>query len=617
MEDMKSLKRTTGLLLAALSLILFAVSCKKAPLVYIVSTNTNITAYLDKNPDLYSEFRKVLDRSGTADFLQAYGTYTLFLPNNTAMAQYLKDIGKSTVEEVSVEDLKNLVEFHVINDTVATKDFGDGKIATMTMFGQYLTTGAVIENGQTRIRINKQANIVTANIRVGNGIIHEIDHVLIPATKTVAQLIESNPNLSIFTQALKETGLYDTLNVVPAAGSQSQWLTVLAETDSVLNAAGFSNYAALKARYASPGKTPADPSDSLHLFIDYHILVGVKYLADIGSGTSHTTLAPSELITSQLVDQQVLLNDVEFNGTYEPGVLLDRGRSDNSATNGVYHITAPYASRIGTTTGHFGIKLRKPVPVYWDVADFAEVRALPTVFRKPAVRHYFPKLSATALGIAGWDWSHAPTASNDEKYAANYCTPGGKAPIGGASAPSSNKSFVYGDYMNLPLGVATTANPGSATNSWMSMRTPVLVKGQYKVWICYERKEQGGSWPTGRRTQCTVTIDGQVMAKPFDFAEPPPVGSTAELESQGWKYYTTDPLRATTAAPKPNAMVGKLVGTVTITSTDVHTVRFDVIQGNSNTDDLDMIHFIPVDAPSQILPRFNTDGSMDYTDVPN
>lgn len=616
MKKVKEIKNTSGLLIAALYLVLFAVSCKKAQLVYIVSTNTNITTYLDKNPDKYSEFRKVLDRSGTADFLQAYGTYTLFLPNNTAMQQYLKDMGKNSIDDISVQDLKNLVEFHVISDTVATKDFGDGKIGTMTMFGQYLTTGSVVVNGETKITINRQANIVTPNIRVGNGIIHEIDHVLTPATKTVAQLIESNPNLSIFTQGLKETGLYDSLNILPSANPDTlrAWLTVIAETDSVFNAAGFADYAAVKARYASPGKTPSDPTDSLHLFFDYHILYGVKYLADIGSGTSHNTFAPSEIITSQLVNQQVLINDVEFNGSYEPGVLLDRGRSDNSATNGVYHITAPYASKAGTTTGHFGIKVRKPVPVYWDVADFPEVRALPTVFRKQAVRHFFPKLTSTTFGIAGWDWAHTGAAT-DEKYAANYCTPGGKAPIGGASVPSSNKSFVYGDYMNLPLGVATTANPGSATNAWMSMRTPVLVKGQYKVWICYERREQTGSWPTGRRTQCNVSIDGVSLPKPFDFAEPPPVGSTAELESQGWKYYTTDPLRATTTAPKPNAMVGKLVGTITITRTDVHTIRFDVIQGNSNTDDLDMIHFIPVDAPSQVLPRFNPDGSMDYTDV--
>lgn len=612
MEKIKTFRWTTSLLIAGLGLILFAMSCKREQLVYNTSTNTNITTYLDKNPDKFSEFRKVLAKSGTADFLQAYGKYTLFLPDNDAMKQYLKDVGKATVEDISVEDLTNLVKFHVINDTIATRDFGDGKINTLTMYGQYLTTGSATVNGETKIRINRQANIITSNIRVGNGIIHVIDHVLTPAPLTLAQMIEANPDFSIFTQGLKETGLYDTLNILPAVNPDTAraWLTVLVETDSVFKAAGFSNYDALKARFSKSGN-PKTPTDSLHLFMDYHILYGVKYLADIGSGSSHNTLAPSEIITSGLdPNRQVLINDVVFNGTYEPGVILSRAKSDNSASNGAYHVTAPYISSAGTTTGHYAIKVRKPTAVYWDVADFPEIRALGSIFRHTAVKKPFPKVSATTYPIAGWDWQHTEAATAS-KYSMDYCTPGG------TGVPSNNASFVYGDYMHLALGVPTAANAGSATNYWMYMRTPVIVKGRYKVWMCYERREQTGAWPTGRRTQCQVSIDGVAMAKPFDFAEPPPIGSSAELESQGWKYYTTDPLRATAAKPIPNALVGKLVGIIDITSTNTHTIRLDVIQGNSSSDCLDMVHFIPVDAPSQILPRFNKDGSMDYTDVPN
>jgi uncharacterized surface protein with fasciclin (FAS1) repeats len=616
MKKEKTFKFAPALLIAVLGVMLFAASCKKSQLVYIVSTNTNMTTYLDKNPDKYSIFRQVLARSGTADFLQAYGTYTLFLPNNTAMTAYLKQLGKNSVDDISVSDLTDLVKFHVISDTVSTGNFGDGKISSLTMYGQYLTTSAVIVNGQTKIRINKQANIVQANIAVGNGIIHEVDGVLIPASKTLAQTIEADPTLSIFTQGLKVTGLYDSLNVIPAQNPvvAQQWLTVLAETDSIFKAAGFANFSALQARYAKAGSDPKTITDSLHIFFDYHILYTAKYLADIGSGSTHSTLAPSEIIASKLSGKQVILNDLVFNGTYEPGVILNRGISDVSASNGVLHYTAPYASSIGTTTGHIAPKVRVPVAVYWDVADFPEVRALGSVFRKTAVRKYFPKLSATTTPIAGWNWPKTEAATG-EKYGINYCTPGGKSP-GGAAVPSANPSFVYGDYLGIPLGVATAANPGSATNAWLQMKTPVLIKGQYKVWICYERREQTGAWPTGRRTQCQVSIDGFVLAKPFDFAEPAPVGTSAVLESQGWKYYTTDPTRATVAKPVQNVLIGKMVGIVTITSTNTHTIRFDVIQGNSSTDVLDMIHFIPVSAPSQILPRFNKDGSMDFTNVP-
>jgi len=612
MKKLETFRWTSGLLIAGLVLLLFAVSCKKESLVYNTSTNTNITSYLDKYPEKFSEFRKILTRTENADFLQAYGKYTLFLPNNDAVKSYVKQVGKNSVDDIDVTALKDLVKFHIIDDTVSTKDFGDGKIGTRTMYGQYLTTSAVVMGGETKIVINRQGNILASNIRVGNGIIHEVDHVLSPATKTLAQMIQSNPDYSIFAKALDETGLYDILNLLPA-DNDDKWFTVLAETDSVFKAAGFNDYDALKARFSKPGSDPKSITDSLNVFIKYHILAGVKYLADIGSGTSHTTLAPSEIITSKLLNRQILINDLLFNGTYEPGVVLDRPRSDNSASNGVLHMTAPYVSTAGTTTGHFAVKVRKPVPVYWDVADFPEVRALANIFRKPS-RKWFQKVLATSFPIAGWDWPGREAADN-EKYAPNYCVPGGVSPKG-AAVPSQSKYFVNNDYMNLPLGVATVANPGSATNAWMYMKTPVLVKGKYKVWICYERREQTGKWPTGRRTQCQVTIDGDIMNKPFDFAEPPPIGTNTELESQGWKYYTNDPLRATLAAPISNVLIGKMVGIVDIKSTDTHTMRFDVIQGNSGTDILDMVHFIPVDAPSQILPRFNQDGSQDFTPIP-
>ena len=616
MKSLKIFQFISGLLIAVLGLMLFTISCKKSTLVTQTSTNTNITTYLDKNPDKFSIFREALARSGTADFLQAYGNYTLFLPNNTAMTAYLKTISKNSVDDISVADLKTLVTFHVINDTISTGNFGDGKINTPTMYGQYLTTGAQVVNGQTKVRINKQGNIITSNIKVGNGIIHEIDGVLSPATKTLAQTIEADPNLTIFTQGLKATGLYDSLNFVPTANPDStrKWLTVFAESDSVFKAAGFSNFAALQARYFKSGSDPKTITDSLHLFFDYHIIFGIQFLADIGSATSYNTFAPSEIISTKKVGKQILINDITFNGTYEPGVSLNPSSSDVNTSNGALHYTAPYASTGGTTTGHYAIKVRKPVPVYWDVADFPEIRALPALFRHTGVRKWFQKTTAASFPIAGWDWPHTE-ATTQEKYAPNYCTLGGKSPLG-TSVPSSNVNFVYGDYMNLPLGVATAANPGSATNAWVYLKTPVLIKGTYKVWMCYERREQTGAWPTGRRTQCQVTIDGVVMAKPFDFAEPAPVGTMAELESQGWKYYTTDATVATAAKPVQNVMIGKLVGIINITTTNTHTIRFDVIQGNSNSDDLDMIHFIPIDAASQILPRFKADGTQDFTVIP-
>jgi uncharacterized surface protein with fasciclin (FAS1) repeats len=330
-KKMKRISTITRLgVFVAGSMILIGIwGCKKEKLVYNTTSDVNITAYLEKYPDQFSEFRKILDLTGTASFLSAYGAYTLFAPNNDGVGSYLQAKGKSSVDQVDVAELKDLVRFHLLSDTLRSSTLTDGKLPSLTMLGQYLITGAQNTGGVTKIVINRQANIVQSDISVGNGIIHVIDNVLIPAKFSVAQLIENNTKYSIFTQALKETGFYDTLNILPANNpdAKKKFLTVLAESDSVLNVAGFTSYANLKAKYCNTGD-PKKLADSLHLYVAYHILYDAKYLADIATSQSQTTLAPLEIVTSSLVGTTILINDITFLGIHELGAPLDRPASD-------------------------------------------------------------------------------------------------------------------------------------------------------------------------------------------------------------------------------------------------------------------------------------------------
>lgn len=578
----------------------FFYACKKEPLVYETSSQVNITGYLDNHPDQFSEFRKILEVTGTASFLQAYGKYTIFLPDNDGVAAYLKSVGKTSVEQVDVQELKNLVRFHLLEDTVATGKFTDGKLPVLTMFGQYLVTGANNSGGQTRITVNRQANIIQGNIRVGNGLIHVIDHMLVPEKLTLAQMIEANPDYSIFSKALRETKLYDSLDVLPAAqpDSAKRFLTMLVESDQVLASAGFPSYEALKAEYSNSADLSSS-SNGLHAYLAYHILFGAKYIADLVSAQAHQTMARPEIITAKLQNQQVLLNDMIFNKVYEPGFTLARAASDRSAANGVLHVTAPYTpAGSAPTTGHFVIKQRFPFPVYWDVADFPEVRRNPLFRRSGGGEIVFSKTSATAPSpIDGWWWPKTGA---------------------GIGYRNDGAGWVNNDYLNLVLGV-------SSRNDYIDMKTPLIVKGTYKVWVCYRRQNQSGRWPTRIGTKARVIIDGEVLPTPFFFAEPPPGGSSSELEALGWKYYTSN---GNAAAPflkqtyqangetSNSPWVAKMVGIVNIKSTDVHSLRLEALQDSQNANNLDMIQFIPIDYVSQILPRFKPDGTEDWTDYP-
>ncbi|MEJ7695070.1 fasciclin domain-containing protein, partial [Daejeonella sp.] len=418
------------------SLIVLVISClaacKKLNIVTTTAKSQNIYSYLTSNPDQFSEFVKMLDKTGYRDFLKAYGTYTCFAPDNNAVLSYLKETGKASIDAFTDDELKNIVKLHLIQDTVKTVSFTDGKLSQVTMLGQYLITGVSNANGVSTYTINRQSLVTQPNIYLSNGYIHVIDHVLKPATKTVAQLIEANPNFSIFTQALKETGYYDSLNIVNNPDTTRRFLTVIAETNKALQDSGINSYAALKAKYSKTGD-PRRADDSLHLYVAYHIIFDAKYIADIVSAQSQTTLAPLNVLLTKLDDQTILINDLDFNGVHEKGIVIERASSDVTATNGVAH----------TALAHFTIKNRLPVRVDWDVADQPELRKLTSIFRKlTAVPNSPGGYGPFPLGFFK-DITWQPGASQGISY--------------GCTGPTNTSWYQWwGDVMIMPMSTTAT-----------------------------------------------------------------------------------------------------------------------------------------------------------------
>lgn len=102
------------------------------------------------------------------------------------------------------------------------------------------------------------------------------------------------------------------------------------------------------------------------------------------------------------------------------------------------------------------------------------------------------------------------------------------------------------------------------------------------------------------------------MQRTVNFCETRPVGTDAELEAIGWKRYVEN-----TGAPwnpSNNSGVRQLsrqVGVIEFTTTQQQVVRITPLNGTQNNNNLDMIHFIPIDQ-DQILPRFRPNGDKVY-----
>ncbi len=554
------------------TVIILSGSCKKTSVRETTTSDPNILEYLQK--DTLQRFTKlvaIIEKAGYSSAMSTYGTYTLFAPTDAAIDAYLKQINVASIDQVQGTAWKDVLKFHLLEEQVVTSEFNDGKLPSVTMFGQFLITGVQNEGGSSLYVVNRQAKVTQPNVTTGNGIVHVIDHVLTPAVNSVAKQVEQNPDYSIFLQALKETGYYDTLNSVTKKNGTQRWVTLLAETNKALADTNITSYAALKAKYCNTGN-PKNPLDSLNLFVAYHILPDVKYLADIVTTSSHETLAPLEVLTDKLGDNnKVLINDDQYstiNGVvHEPGVELDPINSDISSTNGVLH----------RTLGHLALKIRQPFPVYWDLcATQSELTRLSNVYRKQT--YLFDYGDGNTFQDIKWETSCLKYRTGVAGY--------------------------LGDYWQMGLGRSSsnTSNLGTcASNNWIEFTTPLLVKGKYKVWFCYYT--QNSTVSAVQASFDSVPLTSALIAFHQKIASVNPVDE-GMLEALGWKWWTG-------AAKKSGSTAGRMLGIVDVKQTGRHKIRFDLISGSNSDCNFDMVHFIPV-GMNQVSPRFNPDGSIEY-----
>jgi len=447
--------------------------------------------------------------------------------------------------------------------------------------------------------VNKTAFVTASNILCANGWVHGIDHVLVPPQLSLAELVEAETGYSIFTEALRATGFYDTLYFergmeVPA---EKRFRTVIVESDAVFHEAGIMDFAQLKDKYSQTGD-PKNRTDSLWLFVAYHISDGGLFLEDVASASSIYTLAPKEIISTKLLAGKVLLNDDEFNGVIEPGAELLRTKSDVMASNGVLHESGQGIS----------IKVRQQTPVYFDVASSTELRnALGGAYRNPG--------NAVALVANG-----IPIANSIRFDRHDYLTMGNNVYSYNSNLAEDKRPYAGGDMLSLSVG------PGTANRvTWIELKTPYLVKGRYKVWICYA---QHGSGVPMQVIFNPEKADEQVLPNVVFFNQYLTASGVSKenlgqanadnlMLAQGYKRYmaTVNDYNANGHAGTmimsgsgSETNVGRLAGIIEVETTDRHIIRLEGLGeswGANNNTYLDMIQFIPADDVEQIYPRFH------------
>ncbi len=296
-----------------------------------------ISAYLEEHKETYSTLLRVLDMTDLKSTLGAYGHYTFFAPDNTAFDAFISDQGMTSIEDFDVAYLSILVKYHLLDLEIESAYFRDGVIQDTTYSGDNLVV-TFSTGGLETIMVN-DATITERDIQVENGIIHRMDGVLAPITGSIVEQLEESGSFSIFTEALKLTGIYDSLDIININLNEEinhrSRFTLFVETDETYGGKGISRVEDLVERYSDTGD-PADKDNGLYRYVAYHVIPDLYFLNDIDS-FNYQTLALNQLINVKLEDD-IFLNWHEDDQGVEQFIRVIAGESNKQAKNGTYHV---------------------------------------------------------------------------------------------------------------------------------------------------------------------------------------------------------------------------------------------------------------------------------------
>lgn len=263
-----------------------------------------------------------LQATGLDAALTGQGPYTVLAPTNDAFDAFLASINASSLEDIPVDALTNVLLNHVILGEVDSSSLTNGYANTQAISGASGTNMSLYINTDNGVSFNGVSNVLTADVTASNGVVHVVDGVIgLPSVVTFAL---ADPNFEVLVQALTREDLtqdFVGLLSIPA-GSPPSPFTVFAPVNS-----GFVNL------LGELGVNSLNDIDepTLSAVLSYHVVVGANQLSvNLSGGMEFTTAQGGNL----------LFNFDDLGG----GVLTDNNdRTSNiialdvQADNGIIH----------------------------------------------------------------------------------------------------------------------------------------------------------------------------------------------------------------------------------------------------------------------------------------
>ncbi len=124
--------------------------------------------------------------AGLVDTLSGPGPFTVFAPTNAAFSALPAGTVDTLLKPENKAKLTSVLTYHVVSGKLDASDLmedikdGGGKATLRTVEGEPLTI--VAKHGHVYLQDAKggTAEVTTANVEQSNGVVHVIDHVLLP-----------------------------------------------------------------------------------------------------------------------------------------------------------------------------------------------------------------------------------------------------------------------------------------------------------------------------------------------------------------------------------------------------------------------------------------------------
>jgi uncharacterized surface protein with fasciclin (FAS1) repeats len=135
---------------------------KTSTLVDIAASDSSFTTLVE-----------ALQAAELTETLSGKGPFTVFAPTNEAFAALPKGTLEKLLQPENQKTLQKILTYHVVSGNVLSKDLRSGDVATV----EGSSVAVKVRNGKVKVN---NANVVSADIKGTNGVIHVIDRVILP-----------------------------------------------------------------------------------------------------------------------------------------------------------------------------------------------------------------------------------------------------------------------------------------------------------------------------------------------------------------------------------------------------------------------------------------------------